>query len=490
MSNKFIFISFVTACLLCSFIGNLLYYTSSINNNKRIREQVITDRSRKLSIDRLLRNDARLNLQNRQPQQQQKYSSFHCIGARNETHTHDRALCHFKNLCYNQSDKQFFYYERDGPFRQPKYFADGPVYDAFPNIYPTMGSKFKIKVMRGNIPEDMKFGYSKLTVFSQAQNVDNFGHIIADNMFPIYHALNELQLWNPDELRVIWYDFNERCQNMKGMGRDKIRDDCMRQAIKTMINTGFTKYKPWDFSDMKNETVCFKNVVLGVGQYSYSSYLDALHSQGQGESWRKFRDFMRWKIAGIEPDTQQQQGPRPHQVLIVKREGMRRIVNHDIVVAGLRKQYPGLKIIESSMGSISLAQQVQLIANSTVIITPSGGISFATLFASEDTSVISFNFWIPSARKSSGMDQAFFQRIPYLRMFQYPINSHKEIRLELDKRVYRWADYSKGYKYRIDRKFRLGGSVIVDVNRLSPLLYWAMASLEDIGAAIPYINSK
>ena len=127
---------------------------------------------------------------------------------------------------------------------------------------------------------------------------------------------------------------------------------------------------------------CFKRLLVGMAMYSddclegshgrkQDSYTLCNHAR-QGQFWR-FRQFTKSTL-GVQDNP-----PSKQQVVIWKRERGRAINDLEPLAAKLRSTYQ-IPVITIDFAKISLEEQLRLIGNSTVHITPPGGGSHIAIY--------------------------------------------------------------------------------------------------------------
>jgi hypothetical protein len=371
-----------------------------------------------------------------------QFSTFRFIGGNGYERANQRILWHFQNVCYSAIKQSLIYYQDPSELvPAPILFENGTVTD-FGRIYyvgnRNYKSKYNLDVLKSKtpIPHDAFYVNERVAVWSTPMFDFNFGHFFADGVFPVFHALKQLNLGSIDDAYVIW----------KGSSGTFNR--------KWAVDYGLLSSDPRENYNevIQRELTCFKNLVIGVNHFQFSRYESAgIPNLGWAASYLDFRNLVRKKIAGLTPSD----CAKHQMILVVKKNGRRRILNHEQMVAHLRKTFPSVPVQETDY-NMKPSEQLQLMSQASVIISPPGALSMISMFTADNTVGIFPDFWHPTRRKSIGMEQHFYQIFPWFTNFQYSVTPNDVVTTKRFKNLEsKWRD----------------ADTIIDLNRMSKLVY-------------------
>lgn len=181
-------------------------------------------------------------------------------------------------------------------------------------------------------------------------------------------------------------------------------------------------------------SMCFKNVVVGLGPFNMLKP-NIAHTF----TMEPMRDFMR-SNAGLGPF----KPFRQHQVLLLEkpmsRGRGRHLRNHAEMLADLRKTFPEISFVSFEPEGMPLKTQLEYAANSTVILSPPGGLSYLIWFAAPGASAVIPDVWggtqfpadvegHPHSGKSMRYQRDFliWNRFHFLSKVPYPVCKASEM---------------------------------------------------------------
>jgi hypothetical protein len=436
----------------------LISYNNKFATNGPVLQQKRVEKSsfNELKID----TDKANNQPEKDRNVMDSYSFFEYHGSNGYENANDRLLWHFTNVCYENASNSLIYYQDPSELISPPvWFSNGIHYD-----FPALDSNVKIVVTKGELPKDAVFMEPDVVVLRKPMLPFNWGHFFADNIFPVFHALKVLGL--PvllNDTRLLWLDEQSWKGDPSGCEKncDKFINDWLLMP-KTMYDprTGVLDVK-------SRKLTCFKHLIAGVEHFSFSRAVHAdLPNAGWADSYREFRDYFREKIAGLKPSDR----AKFQQILLVKKNGRRHFLNHDEIASYLRKVFPTVSLKETDFASLSPKEQLELLTESTVIVSPPGAVSMIAMFSADSTVGIYSDYWIPSKRHSHGMEQHFYQILPWFTNYQYPILNRAEVKITTEDKRELQAD--------INRKYRMNGSTWIDLKRMAMLVYSALRHIQ------------
>ncbi len=178
--------------------------------------------------------------------------------------------------------------------------------------------------------------------------------------------------------------------------------------------------------------ICFRNVVASPGPFDHQ-FNSAIGAGGGYYTADLFRRFV-IKNLGLQYPVL-----RKHYVTIVQKKGRGRVwLNIDQVYKGLKSYFPDLEIDMILPNDLTSQQQVEQMAKSSVVLTPSGGGSFIATFVPPGASVVfgdclgsepfpnSQNYeTLPTESKSRrfAREDSWWQKLTTLTRFHYTVCS-------------------------------------------------------------------
>lgn len=323
-----------------------------------------------------------------------KCSYHRCVGSDYRSRT-----CVFRNLHYNSQERIFEYVVTDGinatlsdsglnsefsdilegqtqflrmhsGFRRGRATSETRWYDPFPlRLHWINQSGLREKKYLGGIHQ-----------LWAPTAPSSFGHMVFDNLHPIYQARLSLGYENNDIKLVLMSDCNQ-FQNTNAC-----------EALETLYSETLTTGKHLHFQNLVgNSDIIFDRVLIGGGGFSGSNYHAMCNpdikyddvgfkgARGFGLSWRLFREHI-YKLHNLEPNFR----PDRHQILIIDKSGTtngvkeieeRRILNLDYLKLRLLQKYSGTVVRTVDMSRFTLHENLQIIQNTTIFISQWGSVS-------------------------------------------------------------------------------------------------------------------
>lgn len=208
----------------------------------------------------------------------------------------------------------------------------------------------------------------------------SFGHMIFDNLHPIYQARLSLGYENDDIKLVLMSDCSE-FQNANAC-----------EALQTLYSETLSTSEHLQFHNLVGSAdVIFDRVLIGGGGYAGSNYhaicnpdrkyddLGYKGARGFGLSWRLFREHI-YKLHSLEPKFR----PYRHQILIIDKSGTtngatkieeRKILNLDDLKHRLSERYSGAVVKSVDLSRFTLYENLQLLQKTTIFISQWGSVS-------------------------------------------------------------------------------------------------------------------
>lgn len=137
-----------------------------------------------------------------------------------------------------------------------------------------------------------------------------------------------------------------------------------------------TKRSPlWTTPPNPDTPICFKNLLVGSRKLG-------LFDPSEGQ-WTAF-------AAEVKKYFHVPVNPRPSQqrIVILRKMGRRTFLNYDELAEHLRSRFLNVEVEIMDPAAIELKEQLIRLANTTVVITPCGGVSFSAMFVPPGASAI------------------------------------------------------------------------------------------------------
>jgi Glycosyltransferase 61 len=407
----------------------------------------------------------------------QTKSSYQCLGKQTDYKAVEGRSCRFKNLCYEKSSRSYLYFQ---PIREPVFYdADrGPLYsfdddipafirvNALPYGYVTTVTP---KVRVGPLDLEKVHMVNELTVLWATWSWEiNMGHFVYEELASAFVALHRFNI-----------NFAESPLLLDLM---RPPDNANAKFLKEKFLSGFSKaitnktvgYFASYIDNLKtiSDLVCFKDVIVSSSNPAFISP-ERTDQFGREEIWFEFRNKVLLSHS-INPYKK----PDFEQILLLRKNSSqtksdvarthyRDIYNYDEVIEHIKLQYPAVKFIVTDPSKLSIAEQLELTMNSTILITPPGGISMLIPFLPIDSTAIIMDYYSPeddsliSSRKgeSVSMEISLWNVFPHIKKMYYQImDPQKDIIKDFEGAKLTREDYS----------------VIVDMDRLTFMINSAL----------------
>ena len=336
-------------------------------------------------------------------------------GIRDAT-AHSR-MCWFRDVCINRERQLFFYSDPALPAEPIR--VDTAIHTGFPahlvnlrRYLPGGGQAFySVKLLRSAIPSTAVWSPSSIHAIYHQFWPENFGHVLGDDVYPVYQQLRRFGLSASRDVQVLgWLPCSYS-------GSDNTSRQRACNNTVSLFET--VSDRPWMHIDHffaslhSNATVddaalvCFEQVVMGHG-------LNGMYWQGR--DWPLFVEHVNQRFA-VET-----QLTRPQQlsILITRKTNRRKVVNFDELVAYLQHVFD-MEVAVWEPHQLSFEEQVQRVRQHSVLISPCGGISFVSPFMFPGSSVVYIDWFDPSWNTTSPMEEYVWQHDPRFNRFHYQI---------------------------------------------------------------------
>ncbi|KAJ3097344.1 hypothetical protein HDU97_004922 [Phlyctochytrium planicorne] len=426
----------------------------------------------------------------KEPTKSGKYSKFRCSGDDNDIDGYVERVCVFEHICYDRNQNEFQFYQRDteedrtilfearmGEVKDFRHKDHGfvAVKQLFFAAVATEWDTFAPNLVKGESPitkyPDSTTVLAPVHVlWSTWAQDDNLGHVLWEEMAGIWFAMVRMNVIRDDVVAMHW--------------PDKLPDRKLARKFREAFFPAISKSPPVGFDDYVSEVaqkkryVCFNEMLVGGNVRRFLQRL-AWHNYGHEPLFWSLRGRILQAFA-LDP----YQVPKTHQIVITKKSSSnyfssseykthRSIYNFDEVVDFVKKQYPSVTIKVVDFKDYTIQEQLKLLLQTTVLITPSGGISMVLPFLPDGANAILLDYLEKEdsyligskAGESVSMEAPFWNYWPHVKKLYYQVRSKDELRPDNPAKSIdeiSWRDET---------------SVLVDLKRLSALLEQAFENM-------------
>ncbi|KAI8914574.1 hypothetical protein EDD86DRAFT_259977 [Gorgonomyces haynaldii] len=358
-------------------------------------------------------------------------STYKCLGRQNMFEAMERRSCLFRNVCYDVETKEFRFYL---PSREPVFYDRtlGPMY-AFNSpesphfirmtAIPYWNTEtFFTPVVKIGAPQDYKQLDQMHVLFAPWAHEFNMGHFVFEELGSAFVAMKRFGNFDPEAILVnMWGDVDN------GMYHKLVKG--FAPAISSKPIVGLESY----LKSHGKQTVCFDKLLVASATRNFLSYKDTFN-EGKEPIWFDFRARV-LQSHGIDPAFI----PKKHKIVLIKKVGsmhgaqpgqthFRDIYNLDEIHQHLKSLFPDIPVDIISPGEMTIPEQLQVITNTTILITPPGGISMLIPFLPQHSHAIIMDYLgmedEPIETKpgeSVSMEVSFWNLFPHIRKQYYQI---------------------------------------------------------------------
>ena len=164
--------------------------------------------------------------------------------------------------------------------------------------------------------------------------------------------------------------------------------------------------------------------------------------------------------------------PKKHRITVSIKDGKRSLYNNQEMVEHLKKTFPSYEVDAIELYQLGgWKQELTYLLDTTVLITPCGGVSMSSMFLPHGSAMIVVDFWDVLKGNTKGMEERLWSNLGYVRPFHYPF-VESEVVLEEE------AEGKKGLKRSEPQDMRDWGRVRVDVVRMEKIVRAAIAHVD------------
>jgi hypothetical protein len=389
-----------------------------------------------------------------------RYSKFRCSGNDNDVNGHVERLCLFENVCFDRDSNSFKFYRRMDRVQSPVLFDSrlGPL-DQFSHdnhgfvavkqlLWAAAHSEhdtFAPHIVPGESPAvsspDSTIRLSSLHVlWSTWAQDDNLGHVLWEEMAGIWYAMIRMNVLSENATAMHWPDsLPERPLAVKFR-------DAFFPAISTRSPVSFYPYIERLADSAAPDAgiirhVCFDQFLVGGNVRRFLQRME-WHNYGHEPLFFSLRARI-LDVFGLSPYST----PKAHRIVITRKTSSnyhpdenfkthRSIYNIDEVSNFIKSRYPRIKVDVVDFKELSINDQLRLLIDTTVLITPPGGISMMLPFLPDGANAIILDYLEKEddvhigtrAGESVSMEGPFWNYWPHVKKIYYQVRTRAELR--------------------------------------------------------------
>ena len=401
------------------------------------------------------------------------FSKFKCTGDENNINAWYDRLCVFYNICYNVQMQHFEYYR---PFRIPTLplfydstlgmlseFKTGENDYGFLSLTSRGGQPWApVVVDHANPSTNVKWLINMHTLWKERFEDNNFGHIVWEDIGSIFYSLERMNEF--DKQLVVMH--------VTPISMDQSFQKFTKDILPAITSKSLVEYKSY-LAGFNTKYVCFQRFIVGGN-------LQLIHHTALKENHGRESLFYRWRsriIAYHKLDPEYI--PKRHRIVVTNKSASiwaktssgthRAIANLDEVVRFVRNKYPKISIDVIEWHKVTFVEQIQILLNTTILISPAGGVSMVAPFLPHGSHAILMDYYVTGENSfgfrngsSASMEGMFLNHFPHFKKDYY--------------QVYGKQDYVFDFSGTNDT--RNHASIIINLTRLQLLIE---SALQDIG---------
>ncbi|KAJ3226843.1 hypothetical protein HDU81_007083 [Chytriomyces hyalinus] len=421
------------------------------------------------------------------------HSFFRCVGNENDIDGFRDRVCVFENLCYNIADRVFNYYANpllhpsiNGQSRSPTVLFDskwGERVDfneaghGFVALHQTtdifgadMSNTWGPNVVVGSgVFPNVSDPKNTITVsglhalWSLWAYDDNLGHMLWEEMSGIFFAMARMGVMT-DELVAMHYPEPLPDRPLSIKFRNAFFPAISKTApvhFQTHLSNILAQYA----AQTPNPShICFDNILVG-GNMRRFLHKDSWHNFGHEPLFKLLRARI-LKHHGLDPTFT----PSKHKILVTNKtetnfkhdetvgSRKRAIYNLDQVMDSIRKRYPGVDVQAIEWQKFSVVEQLNIMLETTVFITPPGGVSMMLPFLPEGAHAIIMDYyereepnWYGTRKDESiSMEAPFWNHWPHVKKLYYQIRGAHDLVSDSESKVVEEVNWREGVSYNLD----------------------------------------
>lgn len=360
-----------------------------------------------------------------------QYSKFYCIGGRGRLGAQNDRSCRFQNICYKPSTNQWQFYQ-DPKERLVVLLDQGVIIEDFPAEFlnlrsmgnPTDAQWWSPTIVKSaaGIPASafvprVDPAKPNVNVLYHPHYPSNMGHVIGDDLFPIFNLMSSFGMLVTDAQLIISRDCGRIFAN-----NPKKAEQCdffLKMLIPGLSSKEYLAATAPDFMSRvrgaaapagDSDLVCFEQLLAGNGPWGFQQSL------GKAPSWWSYHAFYLNNL-GINPN----RTPKKHRITVSIKKGKRALANNDELVTYLKQKFPTYEIDALELRTLGgWKNELEYLLDTSILITPCGGVSMSAMFLPHNSAMVIVDYFNLRKNVSFGMEERLWTNLGFVRPYHYP----------------------------------------------------------------------
>ena len=348
---------------------------------------------------------------------------------RNMVYHRTNLACELSEVCWDSHRHNFAYFQPPGTVDQYVVSAQGTFslrnalkkYSHLVNL-----NRYKKSYKDTALPlrivtepvrkNELKYHNASVHAIYEGYGNSNFGHFVMDDVMPVYSLMKMFGRLTRDIQVMTLSDLTGAIAKHTGQkGSEYMLARKRLTELFAMLSDRQHLDISQEMSFKKERFTCFRHLLAGHG------HLGLMHDDGYAVS-----DFSRYILQQLARQNQTVADAisakvEQYQILILKKEGRRRILNVDEVAESLSLAFPNAKVVLFNPANVSIEDQIIEAQRTTVLVTPCGGISFLGMFLRSRASAVVAGLWVPTSKRSSNNDYYLWEYFTEVNTIYYDV---------------------------------------------------------------------
>jgi len=336
---------------------------------------------------------------------------------------------------------------------RPKLWSPGIIHNSSSSL------SWSPRIHEGTIPDGHKTLAGVYSLSAPHRDVMNLGHVVWEDFFSIFVAMIQLGIYTPclNLLRM------KRCETGARKGSAELCSKFENSFLLPLAGScGAKMAQFYDFiQEYHQKVLCFETLMVGG---NFNVFDDERYTVGKEPLVQFYRHVvLAWH--GVSPT----EIPKSHQILLVDKHGQRSISNFKSVASCVAEEFSKeARVCATDYSHMSVADQLRMLSQTSIAVSPCGGISMILPFLPEGAYVILMNYAVILSGRRVGlhgecsgcswtMEGELWRHVRHINKVYY--------------QVFGPSDFEGGI---VDR----ASSIRVDAKRLNTLIWGAIREME------------
>ncbi|POY75532.1 hypothetical protein BMF94_1435 [Rhodotorula taiwanensis] len=398
------------------------------------------------------------------------YSSNNCIGKAHFGPELDATRCHFQNVCIELQKpvrpQQWDYakdwkpeqsvnmtYYRPATARDTPHYSDRKHEITKPWVRLHTDNYLIPHVVYEPLPADSVWSPAEHAILQESFWPENFGHSMGDDFFSAFHLAQSFGIWDRSDIQMIMHP---ACWD-----RGYKERGCAHHAefAPYILDRPFETFNSTLFASQAGGRVCFRNLYTGMRRFGTGFPSENILPPFVGE----LRD-----TAGLERSPR----PRRQRITVFLKHGRRVFLNNEALVEHLRRRFD-VEVDLMDPAELSISEQLAYLQDTTVLVSPCGGLSYGGLFLPKGSSMVVADYWHMEDKvynDTMPMEPFVFANNNDVTTYYYPLE-WKDVQMD-ESVVPSWEGKGDFIHY------RNWANVTINLHRMSTYVYSALLTAE------------